>query len=100
MYAELAGDIRRALAPALRRARPGRALADEYDESDARVLGKGSKERIAMLGRPALDAIKQWLPARKRLLSERKTPDHGGLWLNRLGKRLSARWIFETVVAR
>ena len=51
VYAELAGDIRRALAPALRRARPGRALADEYDESDARVLGKGSKERIAMLAR-------------------------------------------------
>jgi len=42
VYAELAGDIRRALAPALRRARPGRALADEYDESDARVLGKGA----------------------------------------------------------
>ncbi|MEC7724853.1 MAG: tyrosine recombinase [Planctomycetota bacterium] len=74
--------------------------AIDLHEGTARVLGKGSKERIAMLGRPALDAIKQWLPARERLLTERKAPDHGGLWLNRLGKRLSARWIFETVVAR
>ena len=74
--------------------------AVDLDEGTARVLGKGSKERLAMLGGPALDAIRDWLPARKRVLLENKLADHGALWLNRLGKQLSARWIFETVVAR
>ena len=74
--------------------------AVDLDEGTARVLGKGSKERLAMLGGPALDAIRAWLPARKRVLLESKRADHGALWLNRLGKQLSARWIFETVVAR
>jgi len=74
--------------------------AIDLDEGTARVLGKGQKERIAMLGGPALDAIRQWLPARKRILLDNRRTDHGALWLNRLGKKLSARWIFETVVAR
>ncbi|MFN3240214.1 MAG: tyrosine recombinase [Planctomycetota bacterium] len=74
--------------------------AIDLDEGTARVLGKGRKERIAMLGGPALDAIRQWLPARRRILLDNRRTDHGALWLNRLGTRLSARWIFETVVAR
>jgi len=72
----------------------------DLEEGTARVIGKGQKERLAMLGGPALDAIRLWLPARRRALVERKRTDHGGLWLNRLGSKLSARWIFETVVAR
>jgi tyrosine recombinase XerC len=74
--------------------------AIDLDEGTARVLGKGRKERIAMLGGPALDAIRQWLPARRRILLDNRRTDHGALWLNRLGTSLSARWIFETVVAR
>ncbi len=74
--------------------------AVDLDEGSARVLGKGSKERLAMLGGPAIDAIRTWLPARRELLRHNRRPDDGALWLNRLGKRLSARWIFETVVAR
>lgn len=72
----------------------------DLHEGTARVLGKGNKQRLAMLGGPALDAIQRWLPSRRALLVQRKLGDHGGLWLNRLGKQLSARWIFETVVAR
>ncbi|MFT4844424.1 MAG: integrase/recombinase XerC, partial [Candidatus Azotimanducaceae bacterium] len=72
----------------------------DLDEGIVRVVGKGQKERIAMLGRQALDAIHAWLPARKELLRAAKRCDDGSLWLNRSGKRLSARWIFNTVVER
>jgi tyrosine recombinase XerC len=72
----------------------------DRDEGIARVIGKGNKERIAMLGTQALSAIANWLPARKELLLTTKQQDHDSVWLNRHGKRLSARWIFTTVVAR
>jgi integrase/recombinase XerC len=72
----------------------------DLDEGIVRVIGKGSKERIAMLGKQALATIDAWLPARKKLLRSAKRLDDGSLWLNRSGKRLSARWIFNTVVAR
>ena len=74
--------------------------AIDLDEGIVRVLGKGQKQRLAMLGKPALAAIADWLPARKRLLQAARRSDHGALWINRRGSRLSARWVFETVVAR
>ncbi len=72
----------------------------DLTEGTARVMGKGDKERLALLGGPALEAVHAWLPARRRVLQDNKLGDHGALWLNRRGRRLSARWIFETVVAR
>lgn len=72
----------------------------DLTEGTARVMGKGDKERIALLGAPALEAVRAWLPARQRVLADNQLGDHGALWLNRRGRRLSARWIFETVVAR
>lgn len=74
--------------------------AMDLDDGIVRVLGKGSKERLAMLGSQALEAIHAWLPARKELLRRAKRHDDGSLWVNRHGKQLSARWIFTTVVAR
>lgn len=69
-------------------------------EGTARVMGKGAKERLALLGGPALDAVRAWLPARRRVLQANRLADHGALWLNRFGRQLSARWIFATVVER
>lgn len=74
--------------------------AIDLDEGIVRVIGKGSKERLAMLGSQALESIRAWLPARKELLRRAKRYDDGSLWLNRHGKQLSARWIFATVVNR
>lgn len=74
--------------------------AIDLDEGIVRVLGKGNKERLAMLGSQALRSIQSWLPARKELLRKAKRLDDGSLWLNRQGKQLSSRWIFATVVAR
>ena len=72
----------------------------DLDEGIVRVLGKGQKERLALLGRPARTAIATWLPLRKQLLRTARTLDPGTLWLNRYGRPLSARWVFQTVVDR
>jgi integrase/recombinase XerC len=69
-------------------------------EGIARVLGKGGKERLALLGKPARAAIAAWLPARAELLLAARRTDPGALWLNRYGRPLSARWVFQTVVDR
>ncbi len=56
----------------------------------ARVLGKGRKERLALLGGPAVAALREYLDARRDLLShlERETE---AVFLNRLGGRLDVR---------
>ena len=76
-----------------------RLLDLDLEEGTARVLGKGGKERIALLGGPARDALTAWLPARKRLLADAKRSDPGTVWINRNGGPLSSRWVFETVAA-
>jgi len=79
----------------------GMKLADlDLDEGIVRVLGKGSKQRIALLGEPAVAAVRAWLPARAHLLRDARRSDPGALWLNRFGRALSSRWVFATVVAR
>lgn len=72
----------------------------DLDEGFARVLGKGNKERLAMLGEPALDAIRAWLPLRKDLVKQGGRKDPDALFVNKLGRPLSARWLFQTVVDR
>ncbi|MBL8736831.1 MAG: tyrosine recombinase XerC [Planctomycetes bacterium] len=69
-------------------------------EGIVRVVGKGQKERLAMLGEPAIAAIEAWLPLRKQMLQDARVTDSGALWLNRYGRPLSARWVFQTVVER
>ena len=67
-------------------------------ELDAGSVRVRRKERLAMLGGKALDAILAYLPARKELVRERKCKDPGILFLNRFGKPLSSRWIFQVVL--
>lgn len=79
----------------------GMALADlDLDEGIVRVLGKGRKQRIALLGKPACAAIAAWLPHRRELVRASRRSDPGSVWVNRYGRPLSARWVFATVVAR
>lgn len=77
-------------------------VLDQLDltEGIVRVFGKGQKERLAMLGAPAIAAIEAWLPLRRRMLQDARVTDPGALWLNRYGRPLSARWVFQTVVER
>jgi integrase/recombinase XerC len=56
-----------------------------------RVLGKGGKERIGLLGRPAVRAVKAYLDVgRPALLGEKQGR---ALWLNHRGGRLSVRGV-------
>jgi integrase/recombinase XerC len=67
----------------------GLDIADlDLDAGMAIVRGKGKRERLAPLGRPALRAIQHWLEARQQLLGQRERP---AVFLNKNGSRLSAR---------
>jgi len=68
-------------------------------QAQVRVLGKGAKERVALIGRPAVEALRSYLAdARPKLLSagiagqgsvRRVTRKVDALFLNRFGQRLS-----------
>lgn len=56
---------------------------------EARVLGKGGKERVVPLGSKAIAALRAYLEVRPSLLRGRK--DTPALFLNRFGGRLTTR---------
>jgi site-specific recombinase XerD len=72
----------------------------DLDEGIVRVLGKGNKQRLCMLGSPAQKALAAWLPVRRQLVLQNRRRDPGALFLNRRGQPLSVRWMFASVVAR
>jgi integrase/recombinase XerC len=63
----------------------------------ARVRGKGKKERLLPVGRPAVTALRQYLPRRDRLLAEVKGGDRRALFLSARGRRLAARSVQRIV---
>ena len=78
------------------------AEAEALDRADAdfgarevRVVGKGHKERVALLGRPAIDALQQYLKDVRPGWVRRRSED--ALFLSRYGTRLSARSIQKLV---
>jgi len=58
------------------------------DEGLVRIRGKGRRERLAPLGRYAVDAINTWL-ARRQLAADAGTPPPA--FVNRFGRRLTTR---------
>lgn len=57
-----------------------------------RVVGKGRKERVVLLGEEAVAAVEAYLAGgRPALQAQAKVPDDGALFLNRGGTRLTAR---------
>jgi len=61
---------------------------------EAKVLGKGNRERIVPLGEPALSAVRKYLAARVKEDPVRfRAAPEDPLFLNRMGGRLSARGI-------
>ncbi len=66
------------------------------DTREIRVWGKGSKERMGLMGEPAARALATYLSqGRPKLLGEKKT---SALFLNRYGKRLTER-IVQIILA-
>ncbi len=63
----------------------------DLGQAQVRALGKGAKERIGLLGQPAVRAVRGYLQAgRPALVGKRPT---SALWLNQRGGRLTVRGI-------
>jgi integrase/recombinase XerC len=60
----------------------------DLDSGLATVRGKGKRERIALLGPQALEALKEWLAGRQALAKPRSK---AAVFLNKNGTRLTAR---------
>ena len=59
------------------------------DNNEIRVWGKGSKERVVLMGKPATEALRNYLnQSRPKLRGEKKT---NALFLNRYGQRILER---------
>lgn len=66
----------------------------DLGRAEMRVVGKGRKERIVLLGRPATDALQAYLEAgRPRLRAGSQASDDGALFLNASGTGLGVRGI-------
>ncbi|MFQ6099220.1 MAG: tyrosine recombinase XerC, partial [Armatimonadota bacterium] len=68
----------------------------DFSSRQVRVVGKGSKERIALVGKPALEALDRYLQdGREQQLRKAhekgRAADVRALFLNHLGTRLSSR---------
>jgi len=67
----------------------------DLGQAQVRAVGKGSRERIGLLGQPAVRAVRAYLQsARPGLLGKQPT---AALWLNQRGGRLTVRGIANVV---
>ncbi len=68
-----------------------------------RVRGKGKKERLVPVGRPAIEAVRAWFPLREQLCFDRvkrgHEPEKEALFLNGRGGRLGSRSVERIVKA-
>jgi integrase/recombinase XerC len=75
----------------------GLNLADvDLDAGVATIRGKGKRERLALLGRPALKALKAWWEERERLLATLQR-QCDAVFLNLRGTRLTVRSVGRLV---
>jgi tyrosine recombinase XerC len=71
----------------------------DLEEGEARLLGKGRKERLAVLGSHAVQALEEYLPRRRALVQDR----HAAVFVNQRGGRLtdrSVRRILERYIVK
>lgn len=75
----------------------------DFTEEVLRVRGKGNKERVVPVGRPAIEGVRGWLPQRLQLAAERagrgRIVEESALFLNGRGSRLTARSVERLVKA-
>jgi integrase/recombinase XerC len=68
----------------------------ELDRAEARVVGKGNKERRVPLGSESVRALEAWISARSELARD---PDEQALFLSVRGRRLGVRAVQRLVGA-
>jgi integrase/recombinase XerC len=61
----------------------------DLEEGIVTVRGKGKRERLALLGKPAIEALKRWLAARESILP--LAVKYPAVFLNSRGGRLTTR---------
>ena len=66
----------------------------DWERQTIRVIGKGNKERVIPIGRPAVAALEKWLEVRP-LIANEKSKD--ALFLGARGKRIDQRQVREVV---
>lgn len=69
----------------------------DLQRGTARVLGKGSKERVVPFGAPAGDAIGAYLTRGRPVLAARATRDGAAMFLGSRGGRLGPRAVYALV---
>lgn len=67
----------------------------DLDEATALVTGKGKKQRLVPLGKPAVAALRRYLDCRLELKGDR--PDPGALFLSGRGTRLTRQSVWQLV---
>ncbi|WP_347756990.1 tyrosine recombinase XerC [Agrococcus sp. ProA11] len=70
----------------------------DLERLTVRVVGKGSKERVVPFGRPALDALLDWMRLGRAGLANPAKP-HPALFLGARGGRLGQRRVHELVTS-
>lgn len=75
----------------------------DFTEEVLTVRGKGKKERLVPVGRPAIEAVRCWLPERLQLIQQRagrgRDVEKEALFLNGRGSRLTTRSVERLVKA-
>ncbi len=65
----------------------------DHHRRELRVLGKGNKERIALLGEPAVRALNDYLSLARPQLATGRRANGEALFVNRRGGRLTSRFV-------
>ena len=67
----------------------------DLDDGTATIRGKGKRERLAILGEPATEALREWLAVRDTIGRSKEgvrlRPRHDAVFLNKHGGRLTTR---------
>lgn len=72
----------------------------DLDAKVARLMGKGSKQRLVPLGSYACESMRRYLNAGRPELERRstaKTPERRAVFLNKRGRRLSRQSVWEII---
>ncbi|SDO84555.1 site-specific tyrosine recombinase/integron integrase [Desulforhopalus singaporensis] len=73
----------------------------DFGEEVLTVRGKGNKERLVPVGRPAMEAVRIWLPQRMQLIKARagrgRQADDKPMFVNTRGSRLTSRSVERIV---